>query len=54
MPYGLINAPSMFQVFMSTFLQDMLDKQVIVYIYGIPIDSATVSEPIHHVHKVQI
>ncbi len=52
MPYGLVNAPSVFQGFMHEVLQEYLHRFVLVYIYDILIYSRSLAEHRHHVAVV--
>ncbi len=52
MPYGLVNAPSVFQDFMNEVLRDFLNQFVIVYIDDILIFSQDKSAHRRHVSKV--
>lgn len=52
MPFGLSNAPAVFQGFMNEILRDFLQRFVIVYIDDILIYSTSLSEHIHHVKQV--
>lgn len=52
MPYGLVNAPSVFQSFMDEVLRDFLNRFVLVYIDDILIFSKNPSEHQHHVSQV--
>ncbi|KAL1023302.1 hypothetical protein UPYG_G00038940, partial [Umbra pygmaea] len=52
MPYGLTNAPAVFQSFMNTIFHDMLDRFVIVYIDDILIYSSSLSDHVNHVKAV--
>ncbi|KAK3509845.1 hypothetical protein QTP70_014799 [Hemibagrus guttatus] len=52
MPYGLVNAPSVFQDFMHTVLREFLHKSVIVYIDDILIYSRNLAEHRQHVREV--
>ncbi|CAM4578888.1 unnamed protein product [Leuciscus chuanchicus] len=52
MPYGLSNAPAIFQGFMNEIFRDFLKWFVIVYIDDILIYSASLSEHHHHVKQV--
>ncbi len=52
MPYGLVNAPSVFQGFMHEVLQEFLHQFVIVYIDDILIYSQSLAEHRQHVAEV--
>ena len=52
MPFGLANAPSVFQAFVNDVLRDMLEKFVFVYIDDILIFSSSLSEHKDHVRQV--
>ncbi len=52
MPYGLVNAPSVFQDFMHEVLREYLHRFVLVYIDDILIYSRSLAEHRHHVAKV--
>ncbi|KAL0148188.1 hypothetical protein M9458_056509 [Cirrhinus mrigala] len=52
MPYGLVNAPSVFQNFIHEVLREFLHKFVIVYIDDILIYSRSEAEHHHHVAEV--
>ncbi len=52
MPYGLVNAPSVFQGFMHEVLREFLHRFVIVYIDDILIYSRSLAEHRHHVAEV--
>ncbi len=52
MPYGLVNAPSVFQDFMHEVLQEFLNTFVLVYIDDILIYSRSMAEHRHHVAEV--
>ncbi|KAK3544517.1 hypothetical protein QTP86_014096 [Hemibagrus guttatus] len=52
MPYGLVNAPSVFQDFMHEVLQDFLHKTVLVYIDDILIYSRSIADHQRHVAEV--
>ncbi|KAK3529708.1 hypothetical protein QTP70_034700 [Hemibagrus guttatus] len=52
MPYGLANAPSMFQDFMHEVLRDFLHKFVVVYIDDILIYSRSMADHQRHVAEV--
>ncbi|KAK3565211.1 hypothetical protein QTP86_001027 [Hemibagrus guttatus] len=52
MPYGLSNAPSVFQSFMNEIFRDMLHRFVIVYIDDILIYSPNLSDHVDHVKQV--
>ncbi len=52
MPYGLVNAPSIFQDFMHEVLREFLHRFIIVYIDDIFIYSRSPAEHRHHVAEV--
>ncbi len=52
MPYGLVNAPSVFQDFMHGVLREFLHQSVLVYIDDILIYSRSMAEHRHHVAEV--
>ncbi|XP_067230540.1 rhomboid-related protein 3 isoform X1 [Chanodichthys erythropterus] len=52
MPYGLVNAPSVFQDFIHEVLREFLHKFVLVYIDDILIYSRSLAEHRHHVAEV--
>uniref|UniRef100_A0A3B3DPC6 Gypsy retrotransposon integrase-like protein 1 n=1 Tax=Oryzias melastigma TaxID=30732 RepID=A0A3B3DPC6_ORYME len=52
MPFGLCNAPSVFQAFVNDIFRDMLQKNVIVYIDDILVYSKTLDEHVSHVRQV--
>ncbi|KAK3556266.1 hypothetical protein QTP70_007071 [Hemibagrus guttatus] len=52
MPYGLVNAPSVFQDFIHEVLREFLHKFVLVYIDNILIYSRSLAEHCHHVAEV--
>ncbi len=52
MPYGLVNAPSVFQNFMHDVLREYLHRIVLVYIDDILIYSRSLAEHRHHVAGV--
>ncbi len=52
MPYGLVNAPSIFQDFMHEVLREFLHRFVIVYIDDILIYTRSPAEHRHHVAEV--
>ncbi|KAL0177569.1 hypothetical protein M9458_026463, partial [Cirrhinus mrigala] len=52
MPYGLVNAPSVFQNFIHEVLREFLHKFVVVYIDDIMIYSRSEAEHHHHVAEV--
>ncbi|KAK3531959.1 hypothetical protein QTP86_002243 [Hemibagrus guttatus] len=51
MPYGLSNAPSVFQSFMNKIFQDMHHRFVVVYIDDILIYSPNLSDHVAHVKQ---
>ncbi len=52
MPYGLVNAPSVFQDFMHEVLREYLHRFVLVYIDDILIYSRSLAEHRHHIAEV--
>ncbi|KAK3532161.1 hypothetical protein QTP86_009047 [Hemibagrus guttatus] len=52
MPYGLVNAPSVFQDFMHEVLRDFLHKFVLVYIDDILIYSRSIADHQRHIMEV--
>ncbi|KAK3528595.1 hypothetical protein QTP70_005006 [Hemibagrus guttatus] len=52
MPYGLSNAPSVFQSFMNEIFRDMLHRFVIVYVDNILIYSPNLSDHVDHTKHV--
>ena len=52
MPYGLMNAPSVFQAFVDKIFTDLQGQGVVVYIDDILIYSATRAEHVSLVRKV--
>ncbi len=52
MPYGLVNAPSVFQSFVNEVFKDFLNQSVIVYIDDILVYSRYIEEHIIHVRTV--
>ncbi|KAK3513653.1 hypothetical protein QTP70_028807, partial [Hemibagrus guttatus] len=52
MPYGLVNAPSVFQDFMHEVLREFLHKSVLVYINDILIYSRSMADHRRHVAEV--
>jgi len=52
MPFGLVNAPAIFQTMMNEILRQFLDQGVVVYIDDILIYSLTLEEHIILVRKV--
>ncbi|KAI7795689.1 hypothetical protein IRJ41_003218 [Triplophysa rosa] len=52
MPFGLANAPSVFQSFINDVFRDLLNRFVIVYIEDILVFSNSYQEHIQHVRKV--
>ena len=52
MPFGLMNAPAVFQSMMMDIFRDILDVYVIVYIDDLLIFSASVDDHVSHVREV--
>ncbi|KAI2647590.1 Transposon Tf2-6 polyprotein [Labeo rohita] len=52
LPFGLANAPSVFQALVNDVLRDMLNIFVFVYLDDILIFSPSVSDHVQHVHRV--
>ena len=52
MPFGLVNAPSVFQAFVNEVLREYLGKCVIVYIDDILVYSSDLGEHVKHVRQV--
>lgn len=52
MPFGLVNAPAIFQNFMNEFFRDILFKFTIVYLDDILIYSKSLSEHVNQVSTV--
>lgn len=52
MPFGLANAPAVFQAFINDVLREMLNRFVFVYLDDILISSNSLQEHIHHVQQV--
>lgn len=52
MPFGLVNAPAVFQNFMNEVFQDLLGRVVLVYLDDILIYSRTLADHIHHITQV--
>ncbi len=52
MPFGLANAPAVFQSFINEIFRDMLNQYVIVYIDDILIYSKSEDEHIKHVQTI--
>jgi hypothetical protein len=52
MPFGLINAPAMWQVFINNVLREYLDVFVIIYLDDILIFSKTEEEYKEHIKKI--
>ncbi|GBG67113.1 hypothetical protein CBR_g81537 [Chara braunii] len=52
MPFGLTNAPATFQAAMTTEFRDLLDRSVLICLYGILVYSRTLDEHIVHLHDV--
>jgi hypothetical protein len=50
-PFGLANAPSVFQAFINEMFRDMLGREVVVYIDDILVYSATLWDHITHVEQ---
>ena len=51
-PFGLTNAPAVFQALVNDILRDMIDKYVFVYLDDILIFSKSREEHIHHVQTI--
>lgn len=49
MPYGLTNAPAVFQAFITEIFKDVCNHYIIAYIDDILIYSASQERHIHHV-----
>lgn len=54
MPYGLTNAPAVFQSLINEICRDVLNQHIIAYIDDILIYSDTVENHVHHVRKVTL
>ena len=52
MPYGLTNAPAIFQSFVNEVCQEMINRFLIIYIDDLLIYSYSLKEHIKHVQKV--
>ena len=52
LPFGLTNAPAVFQNMVNDVLGDMLNKFVFVYLDDIVIFSCSLSDHVHHVCQV--
>ncbi|KAL0146466.1 hypothetical protein M9458_058229 [Cirrhinus mrigala] len=52
MPFGLVNAPAVFQAFINDVLRDTLNKFVFVYLDDILIFSSSYQEHVQHVRQV--
>ncbi|KAK3560548.1 hypothetical protein QTP86_010956 [Hemibagrus guttatus] len=52
MPYGLTNAPAMFQAFINNIFKDLIDQYVIAYIGDILIYSSSYDDHVCHVRMV--
>lgn len=52
MPFGLNNAPAVFQALVNDVLRDFLNSFIFVYLDDIMIISHSLSEHISHVHLV--
>jgi hypothetical protein len=52
MPFGLMNAPAVFQEFMNAIFRDVIDERVIIYIDDILIFSNNKEEHTSHVREV--
>ncbi|KAK1805338.1 hypothetical protein P4O66_019675 [Electrophorus voltai] len=52
MPFGLMNAPAIFQQYINDVLREALDRYVFVYLDAILIYSQTVDEDVTHVKPV--
>lgn len=52
MPFGLCNAPVMFQAFLNDVLHESLDVFIIIYLDNILVFSNTLKEHYGHVHQV--
>ena len=51
-PFGLTNAPAVFQALVNDLLRDMIDKKIFVYLDDVLIFSKSHEEHIHHVQTV--
>lgn len=52
MPFGLVNAPAVFQAFFNEVLREMLNKFVFVYLDDILIFSRCYQDHVQHVRQV--
>ncbi|KAK3518633.1 hypothetical protein QTP70_006071 [Hemibagrus guttatus] len=52
MPYGLTNAPAVFQAFINEISKDLIGRYIIAYIDDILIYSALYDNHVHHVRTV--
>ena len=52
MPFGLINAPAIFQAFINNVLQEYLNQFMVIYLDDILIYSKTKEQHVQHVCRV--
>lgn len=51
-PFGLTNAPAVFQTLLNDVLRDYLNQSVFVYLDDIPVFSCNLEEHVQHVRQV--